>query len=82
MELIAPLKIPIRKTSHSLLGKVDWDNLEFGKYPTDHMLVCDFAGGEWGTPPLIPQARSPDNRPPKPTARRPARERRTNVFGI
>src|SRR5882724_930517 len=54
IELIAPLKIPIRKTSHSLLGEVDWDNLEFGKYSTDHMLVCDYAGGEWGIPQILP----------------------------
>jgi branched-chain amino acid aminotransferase len=54
MELIAPMQIPVRKTSHSLHGEVDWDHLEFGKYSTDHMLVCDYADGAWGAPQILP----------------------------
>ncbi|HMH24822.1 MAG TPA: branched-chain amino acid aminotransferase [Puia sp.] len=54
MELIAPLQIPVRKTSRSLLKEVDWDNLEFGKYSTDQMLVCDYSGGKWGSPQILP----------------------------
>jgi branched-chain amino acid aminotransferase len=33
---------------------VNWDDLEFGKYFTDHMLICDYADGEWREPQIIP----------------------------
>jgi branched-chain amino acid aminotransferase len=54
MELTAPMQISVRRASRSHLGEVDWDNLEFGKYSTDHMLVCDYASGEWGSPQILP----------------------------
>ena len=38
MELTAG--IPLRKTNHSRIHDVDFNNLEFGKYISDHMLVC------------------------------------------
>jgi branched-chain amino acid aminotransferase len=37
MELTTGIKI--RKTSSSRIEEVDFDNLEFGKYVSDHMLV-------------------------------------------
>ena len=48
--------IPVRKTLHSKLHEVDFKNLEFGKYVADHMLVCDYANGEWKTPQVVPFA--------------------------
>lgn len=48
--------IPVRKTTHSRLKQVDFNNLGFGKYIADHMLVCDFANGEWHTPQIVPFA--------------------------
>ena len=52
MEIIAD--IPVRKTNHSSISEVDFNNLEFGKYIADHMLVCDYAGGEWKQPQIVP----------------------------
>ena len=54
MEIIAD--IPVRKITHSRVGEVDFDQLEFGKYIADHMLVCDYAGGEWKQPHIVPYA--------------------------
>jgi branched-chain amino acid aminotransferase len=53
MELTAD--IPVRKTNHSRIHDVDFNNLEFGKYISDHMLVCDYVIG-WGTPQILPYA--------------------------
>ncbi|MBK8520221.1 MAG: branched-chain amino acid aminotransferase [Chitinophagaceae bacterium] len=54
MEIIAG--IPVRKTIHSRLPEVDFNKLEFGKYIADHMLVCDYAAGEWKQPQIMPYA--------------------------
>ena len=54
MEIIAD--IPVRKTNHSRINEVDFNNLEFGKYIADHMLVCDYAHGEWKQPLIVPYA--------------------------
>ena len=48
--------IPTRKTLHSRIREVDFDNLEFGKYVSDHMLICDYAGGKWKAPQIVPFA--------------------------
>jgi len=45
-----------RITSHSKIHEVDFDNLEFGKYVSDHMLLCDYANGEWQVPQIVPYA--------------------------
>ena len=54
METIAA--IPVRKTVHSRIHEVDFTQLEFGKYISDHMLVCDYENTEWKTPHIIPYA--------------------------
>jgi len=54
MELLT--EIPVRKTSHSKINEVDFENLEFGKYVADHMLVCDYNDGEWQQPQVVPFA--------------------------
>ena len=54
MEITA--NIPVRKTSRSRIKEVDFNDLEFGKYMSDHMLVCDFINGEWQTPHIVPFA--------------------------
>ncbi|CAA9255145.1 MAG: Branched-chain amino acid aminotransferase [uncultured Adhaeribacter sp.] len=46
--------IQIEKTTQSRLAQVDFDNLEFGSVFSDHMLVIDYAGGEWQTPAIVP----------------------------
>lgn len=54
MELIAD--IPVLKTKQSRLSEVDFDQLEFGKYVSDHMLVCDYSKGQWHAPQILPYA--------------------------
>lgn len=46
--------IQVRKTTHSKIGGIDFEHLEFGKDVSDHMLVCDYAGGKWHTPHIVP----------------------------
>ncbi|MES1220923.1 MAG: branched-chain amino acid aminotransferase [Bacteroidota bacterium] len=54
MELLTD--IMLRRTNYSKIHTVDFDNLEFGKYISDHMLVCDYANGEWRLPQIVPFA--------------------------
>jgi branched-chain amino acid aminotransferase len=54
MELLT--HIPIRRTLHSRLEEANLEELEFGKYISDHMLVCDYFDGEWHTPQIVPFA--------------------------
>jgi branched-chain amino acid aminotransferase len=35
---------------------VDFNNLEFGKYVSDHMLLCDYANDQWQQPQIVPFA--------------------------
>ncbi len=51
-------QIQIRTTNQSKLHEVNFDELEFGKYVSDHMLVCDYdeAEGGWLTPQIVPFA--------------------------
>ncbi len=46
----------VRKTRHSRLSHVDFNQLEFGKYVSDHMLISDYTNGEWDVPQLVPFA--------------------------
>jgi len=50
---------PVHKTALSRISEVDFDQLEFGKYVSDHMLVSDYnaanpEGNGWDTPEIIP----------------------------
>ncbi|QNF33688.1 branched-chain amino acid aminotransferase [Adhaeribacter swui] len=46
--------IQIQKTANSRLSAVDFNNLDFGAVFSDHMLVIDYANGEWQTPTIVP----------------------------
>ena len=46
--------IAVQKTSRSRILETDFKNLEFGKYISDHMLVSDWANGEWSEPKIVP----------------------------
>ena len=35
-------------------AKPDFTKLGFGKYFTDHMLIMDYADGEWREPEIVP----------------------------
>src|SRR5688572_11407243 len=41
-------------TPKSRISEVDFNNLEFGKYLSDHMLMVDFLNGKWQEPTIIP----------------------------
>lgn len=45
---------PIEKTKHSRLSEVDFQNLEFGKVMSDHMVVADYNDGKWDSPSIVP----------------------------
>lgn len=46
--------IVVRKTTQSRIQEVDFEQLEFGKYVADHMLVADYDQGEWSSPAIVP----------------------------
>ncbi|MFD0793181.1 branched-chain amino acid aminotransferase [Mucilaginibacter litoreus] len=48
------LDIKITKTAHSRLNETDFNNLPFGKVFSDHMLVADYADGEWKNFEILP----------------------------
>ena len=41
------MDIPVTRVKRSGLAEMDFNNLPFGKYFTDHMLEADYADGEW-----------------------------------
>lgn len=45
---------PIEKTNQSRISEVDFQNLEFGKVISDHMVVSDYKNGNWETPRIVP----------------------------
>lgn len=45
--MIAAMDIQVTKTAKSKIGEIDFNNLPFGKYFTDHMLEVDYVDGEW-----------------------------------
>ncbi len=44
----------ITKTSQSRLDQTDLSEPGFGKFYTDHMLICDYKDGKWQTPEIKP----------------------------
>lgn len=54
--MLDTLTININKVQESRINQVDWDNLPFGKVFSDHMLVMDYADGEWKQPEIVPFA--------------------------
>jgi branched-chain amino acid aminotransferase len=45
--MIEAMDISIIKTQSSKLKELDLNNVPFGKYFSDHMLLADYKGGEW-----------------------------------
>jgi branched-chain amino acid aminotransferase len=54
MELTAQIRVS--KTTHPRLNEVNFNQLEFGKYVADHMLVCDYNNGSWTPAEVVPYA--------------------------
>ncbi len=52
--MIAAEDINITKTGQSKLKDINLENIPFGKYFTDHMLVADYEDGEWKTAEIKP----------------------------
>ena len=45
--MVATMDITVTKAQRSKLHDLNLENLPFGKYFTDHMLVADYENGEW-----------------------------------
>src|SRR5688572_31951026 len=52
--MIDTLKIETVRVSRSRLPQVDFNNLPFGKFYTDHMFTADFKDGEWKNFKIVP----------------------------
>lgn len=48
------VQIDVKKIKRTRLNEVDWKNLGFGNYFSDHMFVSDFDGKEWKQPRIVP----------------------------
>ncbi len=48
------MQINITRTEKSKIDHVDFNDLKFGQVFSDHMLVCDYENGEWGSPEVVP----------------------------
>jgi branched-chain amino acid aminotransferase len=48
--------IEIKQAPISKINSIDFDNLDFGATFTDHMFICDYQNGVWGTPKIVPYA--------------------------
>ncbi len=46
--------IQIERVKKSRLSTVDFSNLGFGTYISDHMVVADYKNGEWQEPKIVP----------------------------
>jgi branched-chain amino acid aminotransferase len=52
--MVATEDFKITKTRKSKLGELDFNNIPFGKYFTDHMLEVNYDQGQWGTVEIKP----------------------------
>lgn len=52
MEALKDFKVTLTKNSR--LKDISLQNVPFGKYFTDHMLVADYENGQWQTPEIVP----------------------------
>jgi branched-chain amino acid aminotransferase len=48
------INIPVRKTIHSGLDKVNWASFQFGQHTSDHMFECVYKNNEWQEPHIKP----------------------------
>ena len=46
--------VKIMKASASRISSIDFKNLTFGKYFTDHMFVVEYSNGKWQQPQIVP----------------------------
>jgi branched-chain amino acid aminotransferase len=43
-----------KRIAKTRISEVDFNNLEFGKYISDHMLMVDYVNGKWQEPSILP----------------------------
>ena len=48
------MKIKITKTDQSKISDIDFDNLQFGRVFSDHMLEMVYQDGKWSEPVIKP----------------------------
>ncbi|MEO5948264.1 MAG: branched-chain amino acid aminotransferase [Chitinophagaceae bacterium] len=48
------MDIKITKTENSKLKDIDFSNIPFGKYTSDHIFIMDYANGQWGDFRIVP----------------------------
>lgn len=48
------VSFPVRRTAQSRRSQLDFDRLVFGKEPTDHLFISEFADGNWQNPRIEP----------------------------
>ncbi|AXT20865.1 branched-chain amino acid aminotransferase [Flavobacteriaceae bacterium AU392] len=48
------MDIKITKTKQSKLNDIDFNNIPFGQYTSDHMFVMDYADGQWSDFRIVP----------------------------
>ena len=53
-DMITTEKISVRKAARSRIREVDFNNLDFGKMISDHMLTSEYKDGEWHAPFIMP----------------------------
>lgn len=46
--------IPVERTTRSRISEIDFNNLEFGKYISDHMVVASYSRGQWHEMKVVP----------------------------
>ncbi len=46
--------IPVERSTRSRISETDFNNLEFGKYISDHMLVASYKDGQWQEMKVVP----------------------------
>jgi len=46
--------IQIERIAQSRVAEIDFNNIQFGKYFTDHMFCCEYEEGQWVRPVIIP----------------------------
>src|SRR5689334_1116322 len=51
--------ISVERIAKSRIAEVDFNNLGFGSYISDHMLVVDYKDGKWDEPKVIPYGELP-----------------------
>ncbi|MCU0354943.1 MAG: branched-chain amino acid aminotransferase [Cytophagales bacterium] len=52
--MVDTLTFPVQQTAQSRLSEVDFANLGFGKYYSDHMFVVQYADKQWQNPRIVP----------------------------